>query len=195
MGRRDRERVTAIVPVRIWGTNREGKPFSEHVCTVNISGTGARLGGVLTPLSNGDNVGLQYRNRQARFRIVWIVASDASWGIEVGLQCLQPEKNIWQTDLPEPAPDSYEVPEVNARKYVSRHRDRRSHTRFPITGDAFIVAGTHGSSGFTAKLGDVSLTGCYVETGTPLQAGRALRRSRGCVIGENSLPPVAPSGT
>lgn len=173
MGRRDRERVPAIVPVRIWGTNREGKPFSEHVCTVNISGTGAQLRGVRTPLSNGDTVGLQYRNRQARFRIVWIVASDTSWGIEVGLQCLQPEKNIWQTDLPEATPDRYEVPEVNTRKYVSRHRDRRSHTRFPISGDV-LVAGTYGSSGFAAKLGDVSLTGCYVETGTPLQADRAL---------------------
>jgi len=43
MGRRDRERVPAIVPVRIWGTNRNEKPFSEHVCTVDISGTGARL--------------------------------------------------------------------------------------------------------------------------------------------------------
>ena len=85
MGRRDRERVAAIVPVRIWGTNREGTPFSEHVCTVNISGTGARLGGVHIPLSSGDTVGLQYRNRQARFRVVWLVESGTSWGNEVGL--------------------------------------------------------------------------------------------------------------
>jgi hypothetical protein len=173
MGRRDRERVPAIVPVRIWGTNRHQRPFSEQVCTVNISGTGARLGGVRTPLSNGDTIGLQYRNRQARFRIVWIVVSGTSWGSEVGLQCLQPEKNIWQTDLPEPAPDRFEVPQANARRYVSRHRDRRSHTRFPISGDVF-VGGVRGSAGFTAKLGDVSLTGCYVETGNPLQTGRTL---------------------
>jgi hypothetical protein len=102
------------------------------------------------------------------------VASDTSWGIEVGLQCLQPEKNIWQTDLPEPAPDRYEVPKVNARKYVSRHRDRRSHTRFPISGDVF-VAGARGSAGFAAKLGDVSFTGCYVETGIPLRTGRTVK--------------------
>jgi hypothetical protein len=170
MGRRDRERVPAIVPVRIWGTDCNERPFSEHVCTVNISGIGARLGGVRSPLSNGDTIGLQYRNRQARFRIVWIVASGTSWGNEVGLQCLQPEKNIWQTDLPEPAADRFEVPEGNARKYVSRHRDRRSHTRFPISGDVF-VGGERGSAGFTAKLGDISLTGCYVETDTPLPTG------------------------
>jgi PilZ domain-containing protein len=176
MGRRDRERVPAIVPVRIWGTNREGKPFSEHVCTVNISGAGARLGGVRTPLSNGETLGLQYRNRQARFRIVWVVDSNASWGIEMGLLCLQLEKNIWQTDLPEAAPDPYKVPEVNVLKCVSRHRDRRSQTRFPISGGVF-VGGVRGSAGFGAKLGDISLTGCYVETDNPLETGRPLTLS------------------
>lgn len=101
------------------------------------------------------------------------MVSGTSWGNEVGLQCLQPEKNIWQTDLPEPAPDRYEVPEVNARKYASRHRDRRSHTRFPISGVVF-VGGARGSAGFAAKLGDISLTGCYVEADNPLQTGRTL---------------------
>jgi PilZ domain-containing protein len=173
MGRRDRERVPAIVPVRIWGTNRNERPFSEYVCTVNISGTGARLGGVRSPLAIGDTVGLQYRTRQARFRVVWTVESGVSWGNEVGLQCLQPEKNIWQTDLPEPAPDRYEVPDVKTRNYASRHRGRRSHTRFPISGYAFVSV-AHGSAGFAAKLGDISLNGCYVETGTPLHAGRTL---------------------
>jgi hypothetical protein len=173
MGRRDRERVPAIVPVRIWGTSRNERPFSEHVCTVDISGTGARLGGVRTPLSNGDTVGLQYRNCQARFRVVWTVMSASSWGNGVGLQCLQPEKNIWQIDLPEPAPDRFEVPATNVRKYATRHRDRRSHTRFPVSGDVF-VGRERGSAGFAAKLGDVSLTGCYVETDNPWQTGRTL---------------------
>ena len=173
MGRRDRQRVPAIVPVRIWGADREGKPFSEHVCTVNISGTGARLGGVRTPLSNDATLGLQYRNRQARFRIVWMVASDTSWGIEVGLQCMQPEKNVWQTDLPEPAPDPYEVPQMKARKHESRHRERRGHPRFPVSGDV-VVADESGGSVYAAKLGDVSLSGCYVETGRAMQAGRSL---------------------
>jgi hypothetical protein len=173
MGRRERERLPAIVPVRIWGTDCEGKPFSEHVCTVNISGAGARLGGVRAPLSKGDIIGLQFHSRQARFRIAWIVATGTSWGGEIGLQCLQPEKNIWQTALPEPAPDSFLVPEVNPRKYRSRRKDRRSHTRFPVSGHVFVGA-TRGSAGFPAKLGDVSLTGCYVETDRPMQTGSTL---------------------
>jgi hypothetical protein len=173
MGRRDRERVPGIVPVRIWGTNREGQPFSEHVCTVNISSAGARVVGVRTPLTPGDTIGVQYRARQARFQIVWVIDRATSGGSELGLQCLQPEKHIWQTDLPEPAPDKYEVPDVRPRNCERRYKDRRSHTRFPISGCVFI-AGTRGTEGMSAKLGDISLTGCYVETSDPWQAGSAV---------------------
>ena len=120
MGRRDRQRVTAIVPVRIWGTDRDEKAFSEHVCTANISGAGVRLVGVRIRLSIGDTVGLQYRNRQARFRIVWVGASGTSRGDELGLRCLEPEKNIWQTGLPGPSPDMYEAREPESPGSQSR---------------------------------------------------------------------------
>jgi hypothetical protein len=173
MGRRDRQRVRAIVPVRIWGTDRDEKPFSEHVCTVNISGTGVRLVGVRTRLSIGDTVGLQYRNRLARFRIVWVVVSGTSRGDDLGLQCLQPEKHIWQTDLPGPAPDVYDAPESKSRGSESRGRDRRFLTRYPISGDV-LVADASGSDRLSGKLGDISLTGCYMETSNPWQAGCVL---------------------
>ncbi len=108
MGGGDRERLPGIVPVRIWGSTSEDKPFSERVCTVNISGRGARLRGVRARLAEGDFIGLQYRSRQARFQVVWVAESDMSGESDVGIECLEPEKDIWQTDLPEPTPDLYE---------------------------------------------------------------------------------------
>ncbi len=108
MGGRDRERLPAILPVRIWGSTSEDKPFSEHVCTVDISARGARLRGVRARLAEGDFIGLQYRSRQARFQIVWVAATGTSGTSDVGIECLEPVKNIWQTNLPEPAPDLYE---------------------------------------------------------------------------------------
>ncbi len=173
MGSRDRERVPGIVPVRIWGITCEDKPFSEHVCTLNISGKGARLRGVRASLAEGDFIGLQYRSRQARFQIVWISTTEKSRGSDVGLQCLEPEKDIWQADLPEPAPDLYVAAEVNSRRYVSCEPDRRLHTRYPVSGEVCVTR-PHGSSDFAAKLGDVSLTGCYVQTCTPLESGCSL---------------------
>jgi PilZ domain len=171
VGRRDRERMPAIVPVRIWGTTREGKTFTEHVCTVDISGTGARLGGVRAFLHIGDSLGLQYRNRQARFRVVWVGSRSTPTGTQVGIECLEPHKNVWQVTLPADSPDFYEIVEARPRRYQRPARERRIDTRFPISGKAY-VSSLYGGSGVWAKLGDISANGCYLELGHPFGVSR-----------------------
>jgi hypothetical protein len=173
VGRRDRERVPAIVPVRIWGTTREGEPFTEHVCTVNISGTGARLGGVRAPLVVGDTLGLQYRNRQARFRVVWIGSRSTPTGTQIGIECFEPHKSVWQVTLPADAPDHYEIVQPRSRRYQRPGRERRLETRYPISGKAY-VSSLYGGEGVWAKLGDISSNGCYLEMGHPFGTGRKL---------------------
>ncbi len=39
--RRRQPRINGILPVRIWGIDRRGEPFSEHSCTatINLLGT------------------------------------------------------------------------------------------------------------------------------------------------------------
>ena len=173
MGRRYRQRVPAIVPVRIWGTDRDGKPFSEHVCTINISRKGARVGGVRAPLSVGDTIGMQYRNRQARFRITWVGSLSTPTGTQVGLDCLHPGRNVWPVALPCEQLDPYEVPEMRPRKYERRASERRIRTRYPVSGKAFVSAG-YGNAGIWAKLDDISLTGCYLKTMQPFAVDRRL---------------------
>ncbi len=172
-GRRGRQRIPAIIPVRIWGTDREGNPFSEHVVTMDISGNGARVGGVRATLSVGDTVGLQYRARQARFRIRWVRRQSTPTAAQVGLDCLQPNKELWPVTLPVEEPDGYEIPEARPRKYERRAQERRSHTRYPVSGKGFISAG-YGGDGIWAKLEDLSLTGCYLKTAQPFAADRRL---------------------
>ncbi len=117
MGRRGQPRVQGILPVRIWGTNRDGHPFSEHVCTMDVSAKGTRLTGVRARLSVGDTLGIQYRNRQARFRIKWVaVASSALTEIHVGIECLEPDKELWPISLPVEGADPYEVPGVGGNR-------------------------------------------------------------------------------
>ena len=91
MGRRRQPRLKGILPVRIQGTDCEGEPFFEHGCTANISSGGVSLLGVCTRLSVGGTIDLQYRNRQARFRVVWIILATPPEK-HIGLECLQPEK-------------------------------------------------------------------------------------------------------
>jgi len=173
MGRRSQPRLKGILPVRIWGVDRHGNPFAEHVCTADISGTGASLAGVSARLSVGDTLGLQYRNRQAQFRVKWITPAGGTTGPRVGIECLQPDKNLWPVTPPVEEPDHYIEPQLRLHKYESRQTDVRRQVRFPATGKVY-VSKISGGTGFWAKLRDISLDGCYLQTSHPLDVGRRL---------------------
>lgn len=173
MGRRIQPRVKGILPVRIWGADAEGKPFAEHVCTIDISNKGASLAGVRAPLSPGDTVGVQYRNRQARFRVAWVTPATEEQGKNVGLECLQPEKDLWPVETPTEGADPYVPVEARLRQQHSARENRRVHTRYPVSGAAYVKM-LNGAGGRWAKLGDLSLSGCYLHTAEPLDVGRSL---------------------
>ena len=50
MGQRREPRKELKVPVRIFGTDVNGKTFSENLFTVNVSREGAKLEGVRPPI-------------------------------------------------------------------------------------------------------------------------------------------------
>ncbi|HXP46540.1 MAG TPA: PilZ domain-containing protein [Terriglobales bacterium] len=171
MGRRLQPRVRGILPVRIWGTDHEGKAFAEHVCTIDISNKGVSLANVRAALSPGDTVGVQYHNRQARFRVAWVVPANEGQGNRVGLECLQPEKELWPVTTPAEGADPF-VQSARHREEPSPLEGRRMHMRFPVSGKAYV--GKKGADhGQWAKLGDISLTGCYLQTSDPLEVGRS----------------------
>jgi hypothetical protein len=162
--------MKGILPVRIWGCDREGKPFAEHVCTTDISNKGASLAGVRAALSPGDTVGLQYHNRQARFRVAWVVPASKAGGKNVGLECLQPEKELWPVAPPTQGEDRYAQLQARLRQERSPGKNRRAHTRFPASGKVY-VSKVRGGDGLWATLGDISLSGCYLQTREPLEVG------------------------
>jgi hypothetical protein len=172
MGRRLQPRVKGILPVRIWGTDEQGNAFAEHVCTIDISKKGASVAAVRAPLSPGSTVGLQYRNRQARFRVAW-VAPAQTLGNNLGLECLQPGKELWPVDTPAEAADPYLLQEARLRPEQNSRPDRRANSRFPVSGAACVKT-LNGEGGRWAKLGDLSLTGCYLHTADPVEVGRSL---------------------
>lgn len=171
MGRRIQPRVKGILPVRIWGVDHESKPFAEHVCTIDISNKGASLAGVRAVLSPGDTVGVQYHNRQARFRVAWVAPANDGQGTRVGLECLQPEKELWPVATPAEGHDPF-VESALRGEEPSSQEGRRAHTRFPVSGEAY-VKNQGADAGRRARLSDISLTGCYLQTSEPLEVGRS----------------------
>jgi len=172
MGRRRRPRAKGILPVRIWGFDREGQPFVEHVCTIDISGMGAKLAGVHAQLAVGDTIGLQYRSCQTRARIVRIIPADAT-GTHVGVECLQPKKTFWPLNLPSEEPDPYTHTQAEPWKYENRNNNRRRRMRFPVRGRAY-VSKISGGQGVSAQVLDISLDGCYLQMSEPMEVGNRL---------------------
>lgn len=187
MKRRFEERIAISVPVRVWGMDANGKPFSQSATTLDITRTGARLGGLNAPLQQGDTIGIQHGTEKARFRVVWAGRPGGSQNGQAGVYCLEQPKYIWGVSLerlteqaacaapvaagapPSTNPNHYSgfvgpIPDPQPRD------DRRGVARHPCNGSAEIV---NLKTGFTTwgTITDVSWSGCYVETALPLPTG------------------------
>ena len=161
MGRRRQPRVQGILPVRISGTSLDGRHFSEHVCTMELSAKGTRLAGVRANLAVGDTLWIGYRHRTARFRIKWLfVASYSPREIHIGVECLEQDKKLWPIKLPVEGADRYESLQIGD---VPCSSDRRRQGRFAVAGTA-CVSKLSGGIGTWGKVCKISLGGCYLQT-------------------------------
>ena|SRR6266849_5409741 len=66
--------------------------------TVDITDSGARLGGLRTELQLGMIVSLQRGSHKAKFRIAW-VRELAPNELQAGVECLEPRSNFWGVNL------------------------------------------------------------------------------------------------
>jgi hypothetical protein len=96
---RQNPRIPAAVRVVVRGT--DPNPFVHTAYTVDISKTGARLDGVGYLVKPGATVEVQRRwHGKARYRVVWVGHVGTEQANQLGLICLDPEKNIWDLKLP-----------------------------------------------------------------------------------------------
>jgi hypothetical protein len=92
--KRRRNRKKAVLPVRLSGSDSSGKTYSDLVHTLDITESGARLGGLRHSLEVGAEVVLQYKQHRANFRVVWAEAVPGHNEHRVGLQALD-TKSLW----------------------------------------------------------------------------------------------------
>ncbi len=71
-GRRREPRKAIEAQVRIFGTDTNGRVFSERAVTVNVSHRGAELSDVLPQLNLDEIIGLSYGNNRVHFRVRWV---------------------------------------------------------------------------------------------------------------------------
>ncbi len=173
MSRRSDTRITTNIPVRIWGMDASGKPFNEDHVTADVSLVGARIVGLKSRLHQGDIVGMQCATGKGRFRVT---RSHESVGVsEVSLCCVEPGKCIWDPKLfdePEPAP------------LLEPVGSRRKSVRYLCPGVAEALP-RGGGLALWCKLADISYSGCYLETPSPLPPGTKVQLN--ITIGEMNI--------
>jgi hypothetical protein len=99
------ERVLIQVPIEVKGNDSDGRPFRETSRTIVINRNGARISlrTTLRPESRVTITNLQSQ-MTCPFRVVSRVLRTLGFEPEWGVECLEPEVNIWGILFPEKSP-------------------------------------------------------------------------------------------
>jgi hypothetical protein len=95
MDKRRNDRVKAVLPVKVWGSDHAGVSYAAVAHTLDITQTGARLGSVRRMFNIGDRLTLQYRQRKADFRVIWTRQLQGSNEYQIGLETITHENDPW----------------------------------------------------------------------------------------------------
>jgi hypothetical protein len=166
MGQRREGRKDVQVPVRIFGTDVRGKPFSENVSTQNISHTGVLLSGVQAQLNPGDTVGLSYGSNKARFSVKWAGKPGTPTEHHLGLLNITTEKPVWDFPLPGTSIDPH-----GRNGPVG---ERRTSPRLKCMNSVELQPDGQ-SSPIWGKVVELGVGGCFVEMPIPLREGAKIK--------------------
>ena len=153
---RPEPRIKTNLAVRVWGMNKDGKPFFQNLEAGNISSEGALLSGLEQLLAPGDVIGVQHGDRKARFRVIWVMDGGATHKVQAGIQLLEGQHCPWLRELSTQAtaPAVSDPPSTPAdkRKFVRL----KVHTPIDLRDEGSLHMQTNAT--------DMSGRGCYVET-------------------------------
>jgi hypothetical protein len=159
VGKRREARKMVAVPVRIFGSDRDGKVFSENAITIDVSHSGAKLAGVKACLRLEEIIGLSYGKNRVHFRVKWTGTAGTPSEGTIGLLNLAPEKPLWDFALPQADMDSF----------LDRNAERRRWPRVKCSISVEIRQA--GQAMIWGKASDLSQGGCFVEMAIPLPMG------------------------
>src|SRR6266700_741782 len=95
--RRRELRTQVDLAVRISGRDASGKLFAQSAVASSISGGGALLSRMAPKVRLGDLIWIEYQDRKARFRIVWMRDSESEQKTQAAVHKLENEECPWKS--------------------------------------------------------------------------------------------------
>ncbi len=158
-------RATIELRLRVWGMDANNHPFHQNASAQNISRTGACICGLEHEVKVGDVIGVQYENKKARCKVIWVMEASGLKKVQVGVQLVADQECPWIAQLPADMRSNLppDVPE-------NRRRFQRHKISFPME-----LRDERVNTPMRLNATDVSGNGCYIETIMPFPASTVLR--------------------
>jgi hypothetical protein len=163
MGNRREPRVKKELPVRIFGTDADGRVFSDKIATVNVSRRGLEVSGVTVKLKLDEIVGVTHGQSKSHFRIKWIGDAGTAQAGHLGLLNINSDKPFWDFPLPVAEIDTFQANVQERRKYAR------------VKCSTSVELHPEGGPLIWGKASDLSLGGCYIEMAIPLRPDTKLK--------------------
>ena len=124
-----------------------------------------------------DVIGVQFSDKKARCKVIWVVDAGPLQKIEVGVKMLEGQPCPWQKELEAPPAAAVAAP---PRPHRRPHPRPHPRTKGNSHGNGFLFPSKSATSRASAphmrtKTADINATGCYVETMLPLAVGKTLK--------------------
>jgi hypothetical protein len=162
-------RLDVELPIRVFGMGTDGRPFLHNAQARNISHHGAKLSGLEAQLKPGDVIGVQFGDRKARCKVIWVVDAGQAQKVSVGVNLVEGQACPWEKEMQQTSHESETAPRI-APSDEDKRKFPRLRVPFPIEIRSQDGVGSH----MNTKAADISGRGCYVETMLPLPLGKLL---------------------
>ncbi len=97
--RRRQDRMQAVLPVRVRGTDASGASFEALAHTLDLTASGTRIGAVRHEVQTPATLSIFYRQRRKDFTVVWSKLLAGTSEYQLGLQAVAQEKEPWGLQL------------------------------------------------------------------------------------------------
>jgi hypothetical protein len=172
-------RVQLALPLRVTYYDAGNKPCLTMACSYDIAERGARISALRPGVKAGDIVAVERGRTKVFCRVVWVGEPGSERSGQVGIECSDPAKAMWEKELKEFEAMYDSLPRVNGigkgLQPGTRERERRRFHRIVAEGWADLSKGEETHT--IADLQDLSEYGCRLisrhsmEPGTELELG------------------------